>query len=126
MSPQVEPETTGRAAAVQRQLRRARRFTAEASPSELATLVVGGGSLAAAFVGFLTLASWTVIPLLAFAAAALYGWVRHQGLTAKSLSLAMTLSAVAAQACLLPSRTLGTMAGDAIARRLDSRRCRTR
>ena len=66
----------------------------DGTPSELATVFLGLGSALLAFTGFLLVSEWTVLPFLLFLFTAGYGWVRHQEITAKALTLAMTASTV--------------------------------
>ena len=60
----------------------------------LAVVGVMTGALLLAFVGFLLVSSLTVIPLVAFALSAGYGWLRHQELTARALAFTMTVSTI--------------------------------
>ena len=79
---------------VQRLARRVRDVVDDEDP---AALVVGAAmsvALLAAFVGFLTVSSYTVLPFALFVATAGYGWLRHQELTAKILALSMTVSTI--------------------------------
>ncbi|MFB6192216.1 MAG: phosphate ABC transporter permease subunit PstC [Haloarculaceae archaeon] len=84
----------GQRTALRRQVRRGRDFLDEATPSELVTVVVGTVSLLAAFVGFLAVSPLTVVPFAVFLVTAGYGWIRHQGITARALTLAMTVATV--------------------------------
>jgi phosphate transport system permease protein len=84
----------GTRAAVRRRVRRTRDFVDESGPSELATVVVGSVSLLAAFVGFLMVSSLTVVPFAVFLVTAAYGWIRHQELTAKAVTLTATVSTI--------------------------------
>jgi phosphate transport system permease protein len=49
-------------------------------------------ALLAAFVGFLLVSPWTILPFAVFLVAAGYGWIRHQELTALVLTLTTTIS----------------------------------
>jgi phosphate transport system permease protein len=79
---------------VRRRLARGRDFVEEAGTSELATVVVGSASLFAAFVGFLLMSPLTVAPFAVFLVTAAYGWLRHQGTTAKALTMTTTASTI--------------------------------
>jgi phosphate transport system permease protein len=85
-------ETNRVESSVRRQLRRTRDFIDDTEPAALATLSVMVLALLAAFTGFLLVSSLTVLPFAVFLAAAGYGWVRHQGVTARALTLATTVS----------------------------------
>ena len=74
--------------------RRVREFVDDTPPSALATVTVMTVSLAAAFAGFLVLSDLTVLPFAVFLLAAGYGWVRHQGLTARLLALTTTVATI--------------------------------
>jgi phosphate transport system permease protein len=78
----------------ERQLRAGRKFLSTGTRSELATVLIGVSSALLAFAGFLLVSEWTVLPFLVFLSTAGYGWVRHQEITAKALTLAMTASTV--------------------------------
>jgi phosphate transport system permease protein len=71
-----------------------REFVDDTPPSALATVTVMTVSLAAAFAGFLVLSDLTVLPFAVFLLAAGYGWVRHQGLTARLLALTTTVATI--------------------------------
>jgi phosphate transport system permease protein len=75
-----------------RQVRRVRAFADDTEPAALVTVTVMALALLTAFVGFLLVSSWTVLPFAVFLATAGYGWLRHQGTTAKVLTLMTTLS----------------------------------
>ncbi|MFB6173556.1 MAG: phosphate ABC transporter permease subunit PstC [Halobacteriales archaeon] len=79
-------------ARAKRQTDRAREVIDDNEPAALVTVGVMSVALLAAFVGFLLVSSLTVLPFAVFLAAAAYGWVRHQGLTARVLTLTMTVS----------------------------------
>jgi len=79
---------------VERRLAAAREFVEETEPDALAALAVGGVSLLAAFGGFLVVSELTVVPFVLFVAATGYGWVYHQELTARAVSLAMTIASI--------------------------------
>ena len=74
-----------------RTVQRLRDFVDETPPAALATVGLMSISLLAAFAGFLLVSSLTIVPFAAFLLAAGYGWVRHQGLTARTLALATTV-----------------------------------
>jgi len=79
---------------VESQLAAARDFVEETDPDALVALVVGGLSLLAAFGGFLLVSDLTAVPFVLFVAATGYGWVYHQELTARGISLAMTIVSI--------------------------------
>jgi len=81
-------------AALSRTVRRGRDFVAETDREALAVLGVTTVAMLSAFVGFLLVSAYTVVPFAVFLAAAGYGWVRCQGLTAKLLTLATTVSTI--------------------------------
>ena len=93
MAPVTE-RNDGARTVVRRRLRRGREFVDEAGPSELATVAIGTTSLLAAFAGFLLVSPLTVVPFAVFLATAGYGWLRHQELTAKALTMTMTASTI--------------------------------
>jgi phosphate transport system permease protein len=72
----------------------AREFVDETDTDALVALAVGGLSVFAAFVGFLLVSELTVVPFALFVAATAYGWVYHQELTARAVSLAMTIASI--------------------------------
>ncbi|MFB6167337.1 MAG: phosphate ABC transporter permease subunit PstC [Haloferacaceae archaeon] len=79
---------------VERQAAAASEFVADTDRDALVALAAGALSLAAAFVGFLLVSSWTVVPFVLFVAATGYGWIHHQELTARAVSLAMTIASI--------------------------------
>jgi phosphate transport system permease protein len=79
---------------VERQVTAVREFVGDTDRDALAALVVGGVSLLAAFGGFLVVSELTVVPVALFVAATGYGWVYHQELTARAVSLAMTVASI--------------------------------
>lgn len=79
---------------VQRLVGRARDVADDEGPAALAVAVTMSVALLAAFVGFLAVSSYTVLPFALFVATAGYGWLRHQELTAKILALSMTVSTI--------------------------------
>jgi phosphate transport system permease protein len=64
----------------------------DTDPEALAVVAVMSLSLLAALVGFLAVSDLTIVPFAVFLASAAYGWLRHQGVTARVLTLAMTIS----------------------------------
>jgi phosphate transport system permease protein len=94
MASVTEPDSTESRHAIQRRLDRARDFVEDTEPEALAVVVVGSVSLLAAFVGFLLSSSLTIVPFSVFLATSGYGWVRHQELTARALTLTMTASTI--------------------------------
>ncbi|MFB6304495.1 MAG: phosphate ABC transporter permease subunit PstC [Haloferacaceae archaeon] len=92
MASMTDPAGGGPGDALDRQLRRARDFVDETDPAALATVLVMGTSLLAAFVGFLAVSDLTVVPFAVFLLAAAYGWIRHQEVTAYALALTTTVS----------------------------------
>ena len=79
---------------VERQVTAVREFVGDTDRDALVALVVGGVSLLAAFGGFLVVSDLTVVPVALFVAATGYGWVYHQELTARAVSLAMTVASI--------------------------------
>jgi phosphate transport system permease protein len=94
MASVTESDSTGSRTAVRRQLDRARDFVEGTEPAALVAVAVGSLSLLAASVGFLVTSPLTIAPFALFLVTAGYGWVRHQELTAKALSLTMTVSTI--------------------------------
>jgi phosphate transport system permease protein len=79
---------------VARTYTRCREFVREADPDALVVSAVGTAGLVGGFLGFLTSSQFTSVALLVFLLAVAYGWVRHQELAAKGITLAMTISTV--------------------------------
>ncbi|SDM96969.1 phosphate transport system permease protein [Halogranum gelatinilyticum] len=79
---------------VQRLVGRARDVVDDEDPAALVVGTVMSVALLAAFLGFLTVSSYTVLPFALFVVTAGYGWLRHQELTAKILALSMTVSTI--------------------------------
>ncbi|WP_115863850.1 phosphate ABC transporter permease subunit PstC [Halorussus litoreus] len=75
-----------------RRLATAREFVAETETDALAAGLVGVLGLLGGFVGFLVTSQYTSVAVAAFLAAVGYGWVRHRELTARAVTLAMTVS----------------------------------
>ncbi|MFC6989563.1 phosphate ABC transporter permease subunit PstC [Haloplanus sp. GCM10025708] len=90
----TDADYSGWQTALRRRFRRGREFADEAGPSALATVLLGTGSLLAAFVGFLLVSSLTVVPVAVFVVTAAYGYGRHQELTVRALTLATTASTI--------------------------------
>ena len=90
--PEIDPD--GWRAALSRRIERSREFVRDTEPDALAVGAVGTVALAGAFVGFLTTSRYTSVAVLAFLLAVAYGWVRHQELAARGVTLAMTASTV--------------------------------
>ncbi len=86
---QSAEESTGR---IRRGYNRVHNIVDDNEPAALLTVAVMGLSLLAAFVGFLLVSSLTIVPFAVFLAAAGYGWLRHQELTALTLALTTTIS----------------------------------
>jgi phosphate transport system permease protein len=78
--------------ATQHWLRRGREFVDETERNALIAVGVMSLSLLVAFVGFLLVSPLTVVPFALFFLASAYGWVWHQEVTAKVLTLMMTVS----------------------------------
>jgi len=74
--------------------RRFRDFVDETDPGALATVGVMAVSLLSALAGFLAVSPLTIIPFAVFLVSAGYGWLRHQGLTARVLTFSMMVSTV--------------------------------
>lgn len=92
MASVTEQAGTGVRGTAQRQLRRFRDFVDDEEPEALVTVGVMALSLLAAFVGFLLVSPLTIVPFAVFFLTAGYGWIRHQGLTARVLTLTTTVS----------------------------------
>jgi len=93
MSDLRRPPHDGRRS-VQRRVTAAREFVDETPPTALAAGLVGGLALIGVLVGFLVQSPLTVLALGAFLAAFAYGWLRHQALTARAMTFAMTASTI--------------------------------
>lgn len=91
-SPDPAPERLR--AELDRRLNRSREFVADTDADALAVIVVGTFALFASFIGFLVTSRFTSVFLLAFLLSIAYGWVRHQELAAKGITLAMTTATV--------------------------------
>jgi phosphate transport system permease protein len=65
-------------------------FLHETPADALIALLVGMMGLFGGFVGFVVQSPYTAILILSFLVAAGYGWIRHQGITAYGITLAMT------------------------------------
>lgn len=83
------PQTDWRAG-IERQLTRTREFVDEADQAALVVVLTSMGSLLTAFLGFLLASAWTAVPFGVFLIATGYGWARHQSLTARAVTFAMT------------------------------------
>ncbi|SDX90282.1 phosphate ABC transporter permease subunit PstC [Halopenitus persicus] len=81
-------------AAVTRWRRRLRAFREETSTAALVTVGTMTVALLASLVGFLLASPLTALPFAVFLLAAGVGWIRHQGLTARVVTFAMTVSTV--------------------------------
>jgi len=79
---------------IARRYARSREFVADTPSDALAVGTLGTLALTGAFVGFLTTSRFTSLAVVAFLLAVGYGWVRHQELAAKGVTLAMTVSTV--------------------------------
>ncbi len=88
----TESETSRLNAAVGRQAQKVRDFVDDTSTGALATVAVIALSLLAAFVGFLLVSPFTVVPFAVFLVSSAYGWVRYQEETALILTLTTTIS----------------------------------
>ncbi|QDX41078.1 phosphate ABC transporter permease subunit PstC [Salarchaeum sp. JOR-1] len=92
--PSLQDRSAAVSAAVSRALRRSREFVADTDPVALAVVGVMTVSLLGALAGFLLVSALTAVPFVVFLASAAYGWVFHQELTARALTLAMTVSTI--------------------------------
>ena len=88
----IERGRSGPRKVARQQGRRARDFVDETEPEALAVAALVALSLVAALVGFLLVSALTVVPLAAFVVATVYGWFRHQEVTARILTLTTTVS----------------------------------
>jgi len=75
-----------------RRIAAARDFVEETDPDALVVGAIGTVALFGAFVGFLLTSSYTSIAFVVFLASVGYGWWRHQELTARGVTLAMTVA----------------------------------
>ncbi|MFB9822576.1 phosphate ABC transporter permease subunit PstC [Halobaculum roseum] len=94
MTTDTERVESGVLGALRRRVRRGRDFVDETEPAALAAVVVAVASMAATFVGFLLVSSLTVLPFAVAIAAIGYGWISHQEVTARVVTLMMTVSTV--------------------------------
>jgi len=69
-------------------------FVQDTDNDAVAVGALGALSLVGAFVGFLVTSPYTSVFLAGFLVAVAYGWVRHQELAARGVTLAMTVSTV--------------------------------
>ncbi|WP_327052533.1 phosphate ABC transporter permease subunit PstC [Halomicrococcus gelatinilyticus] len=70
----------------------AREFVATTETDALVTATVGILGLVGAFVGFVLTSPYTSVAVGVFLVSVVYGWLRHQELTARWVTLAMTVS----------------------------------
>jgi phosphate transport system permease protein len=77
-----------------RQRRKLTDFVDETEQEALVTVGVMAVALLATLVGFIAVSGLTVLPFAVFLVTAGYGWVRHQGLTARVLTFSMMISTV--------------------------------
>ncbi|GGJ06647.1 phosphate ABC transporter permease subunit PstC [Halobellus salinus] len=80
--------------AVTQQVRALSNFIEDQDPTALAVVSVMTGALLVAFAGFLSVSSLAIVPFSIFVVAAGYGWLNHQGLTARMLTFAMTVGTI--------------------------------
>jgi phosphate transport system permease protein len=71
---------------------RAQEFVATTETDALVTVGVGILALVGAFVGFVLTSPYTSVAVGVFLVSVVYGWIRHQELTARWVTLAMTVS----------------------------------
>jgi len=90
----IATQVNATGAEIARQWRRFRDFLAETEPAAVVTVGVMIAALLSAFAGFLLVSPLTVVPFSVFLVATGYGWIRYQGLTAKTLTLSMTVSTI--------------------------------
>jgi len=69
-------------------------FVGDQEPLAVATVGIMTIALVSALVGFLLVSPFTIIPFGIFLIAASYGWLNYQGLTARMLTLSMTVSTI--------------------------------
>jgi len=79
---------------VMRRLRGVRDFLTDAEPAALVTVGAMSIALISAFIAFLLASPLAIVPFALFVVTAGYGWLRHQGLTARTLTFATTVSTV--------------------------------
>jgi phosphate transport system permease protein len=87
-------DATARTGPLARRRRQLRDFVDETEPAALVTVTVTASSLLASVAGFLAVSPLTIVPFAVFLASAGYGWIRHQGLTAKVLTFSMMVSTI--------------------------------
>jgi phosphate transport system permease protein len=75
-------------------VRRFRDFLDDTEDAALAVVGLAAVALFVAFVGFLMVASWAIIPFVICLAATGAGWWRYQALTARALSLTTTIATI--------------------------------
>ena len=92
MAPVIDRASSRLTAAAEHRLQRASDFIEDTEPAGLAVITVIAGSMVAAFIGFLLVSPLTVVPFAVSLVAMGYGWMRHQGVTARILTLMMTVS----------------------------------
>ncbi|MBB6645148.1 phosphate ABC transporter permease subunit PstC [Halobellus ruber] len=80
--------------ALTRRWRRLSGFVSDQESAAVATVGVMTVALVSALVGFLLVSPLTVVPFAVFIVAAGYGWLSYQGLTARMLTLSMTVSTI--------------------------------
>jgi len=77
-----------------RRRRQLRDAVADTDPDALITVGVMASALLTALAMFLAASSLTIVPFAVFLLSAGYGWVRHQGLTARVLTFSMMVSTI--------------------------------
>jgi phosphate transport system permease protein len=87
-------ESAASAGMFARRRRQLRDFVEETEPAALATVSVMTVALLSALAGFLAVSPLTIIPFAVFLVSTGYGWLRHQGLTARVLTFSMMVSTV--------------------------------
>ena len=86
-----DPDADGPTGRIQRTLDTVSDIVDETENGALVTVAVACLALVGAFVGFLLISPYTPAFLLVFVAATGYGWLRHQEVTAKVVTLVMTV-----------------------------------
>ena len=80
--------------ALARRRRRLRDFVDETERAALVTVGTMAVALLATLAGFLLVSPLTIVPFAVFLGSAGYGWVRHQGLTARMLTFSTMVSTI--------------------------------
>ena len=80
--------------AISERIQKTREFVDQTEPTALAIISVMTLSLFGAFVGFLMVSDWTIVPFVAFLSSSAVGWFRYQEETAYVITLITTVSTI--------------------------------